>query len=327
MKTGYLYDEIFLKHRLAESHPESPQRLMAIDQALRAMPFFSGLIQLRARRATREEMLLVHSGGYVDLVKRECAQGRSSLSTGDTDICPDSYEAALHAAGGVMSAVDSVFAGTVNRAFCALRPPGHHAGPSRGMGFCLFNNIALAARYAQKKHGAKRILIADWDVHHGNGTQEVFYRDGSVLFFSTHLFPHYPGTGAAAEQGEGEAKGLIINRPLLYGTDNKEIIGAFRDLLLPAAREFKPEFTLISAGFDSRRGDPLGGFAIDDNGFRALTRIMMEIADIAGKGRLISVLEGGYNLAGLSAAVCAHLDELQRGGPESPIKTSSQKSI
>jgi acetoin utilization deacetylase AcuC-like enzyme len=313
MKTGYLYDEIFLKHRPAGMHPESPQRLLAIDQTLRTMPFFSGLIPLRPRRADHKELLLVHNAGYVDLVKRECAQGRSSLSTGDTDICPGSYEAALHAAGGVMAAVDAVFAGTVNRAFCAVRPPGHHAGPSRGMGFCLFNNIALAARYAQKKHGAKRVLIADWDVHHGNGTQEVFYRDGSVLFFSTHLFPHYPGTGAATERGEGEAKGLIINRPLPKGAGNAEIVGAFRDLLLPAAREFKPDLTLVSAGFDSHQGDPLGGFAIDDDGFRALTRIMLDIADIAGKGRLISVLEGGYDLAGLSAAVCVHLDELQRG--------------
>ena len=313
MKTGYLYDEIFLQHRPGKEHPESPQRLMAIDQALRVMPFFPELIPLRPRRATLEELLLVHHREYVDLTKRECKAGMSSLSTGDTDICPESYQVALSAAGSVLAAVDAVFSGTISRAFCAVRPPGHHAGPGRGMGFCIFNNVALAARYAQKKYGAKRVLIADWDVHHGNGTQDVFYRDGSVLYFSTHLFPHYPGSGAATESGLGAAKGLIINRPFPYGAGYREIVGAFRETLIPAAREFKPDFSLISAGFDSRKNDPLGGFQVDDNGFRELTRIMLAIAAVSGKGRLVSVLEGGYDLAGLASAVCAHLEELHRG--------------
>jgi len=314
MKTGYLFDDIFLQHQPGEAHPESPQRLLAIDQAIRAMPFFPELIPLQPRRAALEELYLVHHKEYVDLAKRECAAGRSSLSTGDTDICPESYEVALNAAGSVLAAVDAVFSGTVSRAFCAVRPPGHHAGPGRGMGFCIFNNVALAARYAQKKYGAKRVLIADWDVHHGNGTQDVFYSDGSVLFFSTHLFPHYPGTGAATERGLGKAEGCIINRPFPHGAGNREIVGVFRDTLIPAAREFKPDFTLISAGFDSRKNDPFGGFQVDDNGFRELTRIMLAIAAVSGKGRLVSVLEGGYNLAGLAAAVCAHLQELHHGG-------------
>lgn len=314
MKTGYLFDDIFLEHRPGETHPESPRRLLAIDQAVRAMPFFPELIPLQPRRAVPEELYLVHRKEYVDMTKRECEAGRSSLSSGDTDICPESYEVALNAAGGVLGAVDAVFSGTVSRAFCAVRPPGHHAGPGRGMGFCIFNNVALAARYAQKKYGAKRVLIADWDVHHGNGTQDVFYSDGSVLFFSTHLFPHYPGTGAATERGLGKAEGCIINRPFPHGAGNREIVGVFRDTLIPAAREFKPDFTLISAGFDSRKNDPFGGFQVDDNGFRELTRIMLAIAAVSGKGRLVSVLEGGYNLAGLAAAVCAHLQELHHGG-------------
>jgi acetoin utilization deacetylase AcuC-like enzyme len=312
MKTGYLFDEIFLRHRPGEGHPESSQRLLAIDRAVRAMPFFPELIRLPVRQATFEELNLVHHKEYVELSERECAAGRSSLSTGDSDICPESYQVALHAAGSVLAAVDAVFAGRVGRAFCAVRPPGHHAGPGRGMGFCLFNNVALAARYAQEKHGAKRVLIADWDVHHGNGTQDTFYRDGSVLYFSTHLFPHYPGTGAESDSGLGAANGLIINRPLPPGAGNREIVGAFCDTLLPAARVFKPDFTLVSAGFDSRKDDPLGGFQVDDDGFRELTRIMLDIAAISGKGRLLSVLEGGYALSGLAAAVCAHLDELQR---------------
>ena len=313
MKTGYLYDKFFLRHQPGEDHPESPRRLLAIDQAVRAMPIFPELVRLRSRQATLEELCLVHHQEYVDLVKRECAAGMSSLSTGDTDICPESYQTALHAAGGVLAAVDAVFSGTINRAFCAVRPPGHHAGQGRGMGFCIFNNVALAARYAQKKYGAKRVLIADWDVHHGNGTQEVFYGDGSVFYFSTHLFPHYPGTGATTENGQGAAKGLIINRPFPQGAGNREIVGAFRDTLLPAADKFKPDFTLISAGFDSRKDDPLGGFQVDDNGFRALTRIMLAVAAVSGKGRLVSVLEGGYDPAGLAAAVCAHLQEMHSG--------------
>jgi acetoin utilization deacetylase AcuC-like enzyme len=312
MKAGYLYDKIFLEHRPGEGHPESPQRLLAIDQAVRAMDFFPQLIQLQSRQATLEELLLVHHREYVNLTKRECEAGMPSLSCGDTDICQKSYKVALHAAGGVLAAVDAVFSGTVSRAFCAVRPPGHHAGPGRGMGFCMFNNVALAARYAQKKYGAKRVLIADWDVHHGNGTQDVFCSDGSVLYFSTHLFPHYPGTGAAIESGLGAAKGLIINRPFPHGARNREIVGAFRETLVPAAREFKPDFTLISAGFDSRKNDPLGGFQIDDNGFRELTRIMLAIAAVSGKDRLVSVLEGGYDLTGLAAAVCAHLEEMHR---------------
>lgn len=313
MKTGYLFDNIFLQHQPGDDHPESPRRITAIDQAVRAMPFFPELIRLPVRQASPEELCLVHSREYVNLVRDECVADRSSLSSGDTDICPESYRVALAAAGSVMAAVDAVFAGSVQRAFCAVRPPGHHAGPGRGMGFCIFNNVALAARYAQKKYGAKRVLIADWDIHHGNGTQDVFYRDGSVLYFSTHLFPHYPGTGAATEGGLGAAKGLIINRPFPAGAGNREIVGAFYDTLIPAARNFKPDFTLISAGFDSRKNDPLGGFQVDDNGFRELTRIMLDIAAISGKGRLVSVLEGGYDLAGLAAAVCAHLEEMHSG--------------
>jgi acetoin utilization deacetylase AcuC-like enzyme len=313
MKTGYLFDNIFLQHQTGDDHPESPQRLQAIDQAVRAMPFFPELILLPARQASPEEICLVHGREYVDLARDECASGRSSLSSGDTDICPESYRVALAAAGSVLAAVDAVFAGTVSRAFCAVRPPGHHAGPNRGMGFCMFNHVAIAARYAQKKHGAGRVLIADWDIHHGNGTQDVFFRDGSVLYFSTHLSPHYPGTGTATETGQGAAKGLIINRPFPPGAGNREIIGAFRDTLIPAARDFRPDLTLISAGFDSRKNDPLGGFQVDDDGFRELTRIMLDIAAISGQGRLVSVLKGGYDLPGLAAAVCAHLDEMQRG--------------
>ncbi|MBM3792368.1 MAG: histone deacetylase, partial [Acidobacteria bacterium] len=243
-------------------------------------------------------------------VRRECAAGRTRLSTGDTVVCPESYSIALQAAGGVLQAVDAVIGGKAKNAFCAVRPPGHHATPDRGMGFCVFNNVAIAARYAQARHGVERVLIADWDVHHGNGTQDVFYRDGTVFFMSTHQSPLYPGTGKREETGEGAGEGTTMNRPFPPGAGNRQIVAAFRDDLLPAARKFKPDLTLISAGFDSRAGDSLGEFEVDDDGFRELTGIMLEIAGIAGGGRLISVLEGGYNIEGLASAAVAHLEVL-----------------
>jgi acetoin utilization deacetylase AcuC-like enzyme len=219
---------------------------------------------------------------------------------------------ALNAAGGVLNAVDAVIKGQAANAFCAVRPPGHHANQNLGMGFCVFNNIAIAARYAQKTHGLDRVLIADWDVHHGNGTQDIFYEDKSVFFMSSHQYPWYPGSGHFSEAGEGPGKGYTMNRPFPAGSGNNEIIDVYRNELIKAAREFKPDLTLISAGFDSRAGDPLGNLLLDDQGFRELTRILLEIANISGNGRLVSILEGGYSLEGLSQGIQAHLDELVR---------------
>src|SRR5205823_4535682 len=201
----------------------------------------------------------------------------------------------------------AVIGGELRTAFCIVRPPGHHATPDRGMGFCIFNNIAVAARYAQTRHKAGRVLIADWDVHHGNGTQDIFYADGSVLFFSTHQSPWYPGTGSADETGYAEGEGKTINCPFPAGSGRQEIAGAFEQLLIPAADEFKPDLVLISAGFDSRAGDPLGHFLLTDADFADLTSIMLTIADEHAEGRLVSVLEGGYSLSGLAAATRAHV--------------------
>jgi len=311
-RSGLMSDDLYLEHETGEFHPESPARLLAIRQRLDRSGWAEKLLPLTAREATAEEVQLVHDDRYVELVRRECDAGAASLSTGDTAIGARSYTVALKAAGGVLAAVDAVMAGRVKNAFCIVRPPGHHASQARGMGFCIFNNVAIAARYAQKKFGLERVLIADWDVHHGNGTQDIFWSDGSVFFMSTHQWPFYPGTGQRGEIGSGKGRGLIMNRPFFAGAGNREIGGAFSQDLLPAARSFKPDLTLISAGFDSRRGDPLGGFQVDDQGFRELTRIMIEIAHISGRGRLVSVLEGGYGLSGLATAACAHLDELSR---------------
>jgi acetoin utilization deacetylase AcuC-like enzyme len=221
-----------------------------------------------------------------------------------------SVEAARRAAGSALNAVDAVFSGRAQNAFCLVRPPGHHASNSVGMGFCVFNTVAIAARYAQRRHAVERVLIADWDVHHGNGTQDIFYRNGSVLFFSTHQSPWYPGTGDASETGEGAGAGRTINCPFPAGTGSNKIFAAFREVLLPAANAFRPDLILLSAGFDSRVGDPLGQFLLTDDDFRHLTNMVTELTAKHAQGRVVSVLEGGYSLDGLALATEAHVRAL-----------------
>ena len=308
--TAYLSDPLYLRHDTGAGHPERPGRLIAVEDRLSREAWFASLLRLSPREADLETLSLVHDPAYIALVRREVEAGRRDLSTGDTVISGESYAVARGMVGGVLEAVDAVMSGRARNAFCSVRPPGHHASGVRGMGFCLFNGVAVAARYAQRVHGIERVLIADWDVHHGNGTQDIFYADGSVLVMSTHQFPFYPGTGPRAETGAGAGTGATMNRPFPAGAGDREIVGAFANDLLPAARAFRPELVLISAGFDSRAGDLLGGFRVTDDGFRALTRVMLEIAEIAGEGRLVSVLEGGYTLSGLASAVHAHVDEL-----------------
>ena len=311
--TGLLLDAIAKEHHTGDGHPERPARFDAVADALAAGGHTKAMKTLASRVVTDDEVLACHTATYLKMVERDIAAGHGILSTGDTEIGPRSLEVARRAAGGVLNAVDAVAPGTVTNAFCVVRPPGHHATPGRGMGFCIFNNIAVAARYAQKKHGIKRVLIADWDVHHGNGTQDCFYSDGSVFFFSTHQAPWYPGTGAAQETGEGAGKGTTMNCPFPAGSGAPQILSVFRARLVPAMKEFKPELVLLSAGFDSRAGDPLGRFQLTDDDFTALTETMLEIADHSAGGRLVSVLEGGYSLTGLAAAADAHVTRLRQG--------------
>ena len=311
--TAYLWDSIYLEHDTGAGHPERPERLQAIDDHLREADWYPSLLQLEPREAEMAEVERVHDPGYVATVRREAEAGFGQLSTGDTAISEMSYRVALNAVGGVLEAVDAVMQGRARNAFVAVRPPGHHATEDRGMGFCIFNSVAVAARHAQAVHGVERVLIADWDVHHGNGTQEIFYRDPTVFYMSTHQWPFYPGTGGIDETGDGPGSGTTLNRPFRAGAGDVEIVHAYRDDLLPAAREFRPGLVLISAGFDSRIDDLLGGFQVTDEGFHELTRIMMEVARIAGNGRLVSVLEGGYALPGLAAGVRAHMDALETG--------------
>jgi acetoin utilization deacetylase AcuC-like enzyme len=268
------------------------------------------MVLLPPRSATDDDLHLCHTRAYLATVKKDIARRAPVLSTGDTHLSPHADTSARAAAGAAMAAVDAVFEGRVRNAFAAVRPPGHHATQNRGMGFCLYNNAAIAARHAQRAWGADRVLIADWDVHHGNGTQDIFYTDPSVFFFSTHQAPWYPGTGWPDETGEGPARGTTLNCPFPAGAGRREILGAFRRKLVPAMEWFRPSLVVISAGFDSRREDPLGLFRLRDGDFYELTQIVLEIADRWAQGRVVSVLEGGYHLHGMPLAVAAHVQAL-----------------
>ncbi len=311
MKTGLLLDREFTEHDPGDHHPEAPGRILAILDALRESGLDQKGASIDAREVTDDEVRLAHTDGYLKKVLAEIdGSGPGQLSTGDTQYGPHSLRVARHAAGGLLNAVDGVVAGTFANAFCAVRPPGHHATPDRGMGFCIFNNAAIAARYAQQKHGLERVAIIDWDVHHGNGTQDIFYEDRSVFYFSTHQSPWYPGTGAKGETGAGKGLGTTLNVPLPSGSGMEEIGAAFRGAFTKKMQDFKPDLVIISAGFDSRLGDPLGQFTLSDGDFATLTRILVEMAGEFAGGKLVSVLEGGYNQAGLAKAVSSHLGAL-----------------
>ncbi len=312
-QTGLAARPACKQHDPGLGHPEQPARFDAVMARFTADGLTEEMRPLEERRATREELLLCHTKEYIAIVEEDVESGAPTLRTGDTHISPASLDVALHSAGGVFNAVDAVMEGEVQNAFCLVRPPGHHASPARGMGFCIFNHIALAARYAQRRHGVARVLILDWDVHHGNGTQDAFYHDASVFFFSTHQHPWYPGTGAEDERGKGEGEGTTLNCPFPAGAGSREIVGAFSRQLVEAADAFRPELVLISAGFDSRQGDPLGHFELLDPDFESLTRVGLDLARRHAQCRLVSMLEGGYDLDGLASAAAAHVRTLVSG--------------
>src|SRR4030095_14578044 len=251
-QTGLLFDDVYLRHLAGVSHPERPERLTAIRDGLERAGLTKGMMRIMPRRVTDAELLLVHTRSYVDLVRRELSNltGPADLSTGDTVISPGSLETAQFATGGVLNAVDAVLTRKVKNAFCAVRPPGHHATPSRGMGFCIYNHVAIAARYAQKMHGVKRVLIVDWDYHHGNGTQDTFYEDDTVLVFDTPHYGAYPAAGSAAETGAGKAIGTKFNVPMPVGAGDAQFLDAFKTKLVPAAPAVKAALFFISARVD-----------------------------------------------------------------------------
>jgi acetoin utilization deacetylase AcuC-like enzyme len=310
VRAALISGDIYSKHNTGEFAYENAERLRAILVGLEENGLLPRLERKGPYRANTDWVETVHDPEYIETVKRDAAGGARELSTGHTLISRDSFDVALWAVGGVLAGCDEVMEGKAQRVFCAVRPPGHHASANRGMGFCVFNNAAVAARYVQKRYGLERVLIIDWDVHHGNGTQDIFYRDGSVFYFSTHQWPWYPWTGAASETGEGDGEGTTLNVPLPAGSGDRELMEAFNVKLRPAMDRFRPEFVLVSAGFDSRTGDPLGRFRVTDDGYRKLTEIVMAIARDHAAGRLVSTLEGGYSLEGLASAVSAHLRAL-----------------
>ena len=305
--TGFVHHDVYLEHETGPGHPECPQRLVAILNRLKQSGMLDRLTEIEPTAADEKWITAVHAPGYLERIKAQCRQGSGHVDSPDVPVCGRSYEAATVAVGGVLAAIDAVMEGKTSNAFCAVRPPGHHALKDRAMGFCLFNNVAIAARYIQQKHKLSKVLIVDWDVHHGNGTQDVFYDDPTVFYFGIHQYPFYPGSGSAGEKGEGKGLGFTLNVPLPAGSDDRDYREAFEKSLRPAAIEFDPDFVLISAGFDAHENDLLGGMKVTARGFAELTRVVDEIAGQCCEGRLVSVLEGGYGLEGLAASVEAHL--------------------
>ncbi|MBI2822751.1 MAG: histone deacetylase [Acidobacteria bacterium] len=308
MATGYVYDPIYLEHNTGQ-HPENPKRLVAIMAALRDQRLLDVLVSIRPRAATEDELAYVHAASHINYVERIASQGGGYLDM-DTPVAPRSYDAALMAAGGTITAVDAVLDGQVASAMALVRPPGHHATIARGMGFCLFNNVAIAARHAQRARGVGRVMIIDFDVHHGNGTQDAFYADSSVFYLSTHEYPHYPGTGDVGEIGSGSGKGFTLNIPLPAGVGDGGYRRAFDEIVAPATRRFAPELILISAGYDAHWADPLAAMKLSVAGFAYLVQAIRSLADELCDGRVVVGLEGGYDLGALSAAVAATFDVL-----------------
>jgi len=297
-RVGFCLDPVFAEHDAGPGHPERPERLGAVRRGLEAAGLLPDLRSLAARPATREELLRVHTAAHVDRLAG--AAGRHLRIDPDTAMSPRSHEAALLAAGAVAEAVHRVLDGELDRAFCAVRPPGHHATAGDAMGFCLFNNVAVGAAAALAR-GLRRVAVLDFDVHHGNGTQDAFWREPRVLFVSSHRFPFYPGTGALDEAGEGDGRGFTVNLPMPGGCGDGEYVRAWREVVEPIGRAYDPELVLVSAGFDAHRDDPLGGMALSREGFAAITDVCLAVAGGAARGRVVAVLEGGYSLTGMAA--------------------------
>jgi acetoin utilization deacetylase AcuC-like enzyme len=321
MTTGLIYDPIFLEHITPENHPDQPQRLEMAMKVLEALNWLErdGLVLLAPRAASEDELAAVHEHDYIHEVEEAARKAAEIHAVGrrntqrfatDTYVSAKSYEAAIRAAGAPLTAIDAIMKGEIDNAYCLVRPPGHHAVAEAAMGFCLFNNVAVAARYAIDHYGLERVMIIDFDVHHGNGTQEMFYNDPRVLYFSTHQAPFYPGTGLSDERGEGEAEGTTINVPLPATTGYETFEPIFRQVMAPAADRFDPQLMLVSAGFDAHWDDPLGQLNLSTAGFAQLMKIIIEEARFLCNGRLVLVQEGGYSLDAMAACVATCINLL-----------------
>ena len=308
--TSLIWSTEYQRHDTG-SHPESPERIGALERALAEAGMFEDRKVYAPQPAPVEAVTAVHSPAMVERVRRASENGGARMDP-ETFVSPDSYEVALLAAGGAMQAVDLVLEGDAQRAFALVRPPGHHAEPNRAMGFCLFNNVAVAARDAIERHGLERVAIIDWDVHHGNGTQAIFWEDQAVLFVSLHQYPFYPGSGARHERGGGAGEGFTVNVPLPAGSGDDAYRAAFSDVVVPAVAAFDPQLIIVSAGFDAHRDDPLAQMRLSTNAFSEMAGVTHDLAKQYCDGRLVLVLEGGYNLTALGESVVAVLDTLGR---------------
>jgi len=326
MKTGIVKDWRYVEHNMGEAHPESPQRIRAIYEMLEAEKGLASLILIPPRAATKKEIALIHTQEYIEQIEETSGRERVYLDP-DTSTSPRSYEVSLLAAGGMLEAADRIMDRKAGNAFALVRPPGHHAEASQAKGFCIFNNVAIAAQYLVEKWGLRRILVVDWDLHHGNGTQNAFYSRDDILYFSTHQFPHYPGSGHWSEVGDKRGQGFTVNVPLAPEKTDDDFLFIFRRLLAPIAAAYKPEFILVSAGFDIFAGDPLGGMEVSVKGFGAMTGELLGLAHLTARDRLLLTLEGGYNLFGLKDGVRSVLLALNGQKPESPVKLSPSVSL
>jgi len=320
--TALGYDDIFLQHRTGE-HPERPARLTSIIESLKREEIWSQLVPVTTRVDPDPWIRRVHTPEYLTRLAEACENGLPFIDTPDSAICPDSWEVARQAVAVTLAACDMILTGLVENAFCALRPPGHHAERDRSMGFCLFNNAVLAAVYLQQHHGLKRILILDWDVHHGNGVQHIFERDPTVFYASLHQHPAtcYPGTGWPNEFGKGPGRGYTLNLPLPPGTTDEDFLETLETNFLPAAHDFRPDFVIVCAGFDGHRKDPLAQWELSENAYAQATRRIKAVAAQYSQGRLLSLLEGGYQLGALAACVAVHLQNLMQ-----PLYSDAKKT-
>ena len=313
MKTALIHHPIYREHDTGPGHPETPLRYEVVINAIKAdNELQKHLVDIKPDAVTKGLIQAAHTPQHFKRVEQAFEEGWQQLDM-DTVVSPKSYDAALFAAGGAVAGVDAVMQGTAKNAFAAVRPPGHHATAERTMGFCIFNNVAIAARYAQNKYKEiERVAIIDWDVHHGNGTQGIFYDDPSVFFFSMHQYPWYPGTGSRGETGHGRGLGSTLNVPVKANTPAVEQKRSFEAALEEISTKIKPDLIFISAGFDSHQTDPLGQLLLEDNDFVSMTSSVRQWADDACQGRIVSCLEGGYNLETLGETVASHLRELAR---------------
>ncbi|MFT5392263.1 MAG: acetoin utilization deacetylase AcuC-like enzyme [Gammaproteobacteria bacterium] len=310
LHTGFVYDPYCLAHNPGSGHPERSERLASTIAHLEQQPWFPTLIKTEGRRAPVQWLETIHDPAYIERARAACATGELHLDVPDVGISPESYEVARTAAGAGLALADKLMAGEIDNGFSLTRPPGHHAEHAMALGFCLFNNIAIVARYLQQHHGVEKVAIVDWDVHHGNGTQHTFEPDPSVFFASLHQYPFYPGSGAHSETGEGKGVGATLNCPMHAGSTDADYQSAFTEKVLPALHQFAPDVILISAGFDAHRADPLASIELSTHCYRWMSERILEVADQHASGRVLSFLEGGYSLQALPLCVATHLESL-----------------